>query len=98
MAAIALVSAMLGGVFGIAVWRVVATPNSTPRHWYCTKFDDKLTGCERDASVCAKTMERADLPCVAAPFAWCGTHHCTATLDYCLTVSPDNGRCDLRRP
>jgi hypothetical protein len=93
MAAIALVSAMLGGVFGVAVWRVVgdrgegpanaSKPAPSAGHWYCYDLGEKLTSCVRTVDDCEKQMskaateEMADVPCVAVPIAWCGQHHCT---------------------
>jgi hypothetical protein len=75
-AAIALVSAMLGGVFGVAVWRVVeradperddrpaeATVPSVEeqRWWYCLYFGPDESGLNRDTfTTCYRTPKECE--------------------------------------
>lgn len=95
--------ALLGGVVGggtVSVLLREPGPSAveSERSWFCVQLGDKLTSCAKDIGMCRRQMPKTDLPCVMLPLAWCGTYHCTATREYCETISPDNGLCELRRP
>jgi hypothetical protein len=92
---VAVVAGLLGGGAGGALVTLRGHPARVPAAWFCHVVDDReITTCTRNVEQCAEKF--ANVPCVQAPLAWCGTNNCALSESRCQANNA--GACTLTKP